>query len=290
MTAPFSGNKAYTSNDGGATNGYNIASISVNYFWRDVTIPAGQSILTYSFTWVCNGEGGSIWDLIQLFAAPTTVTPTATTTYPGSGLATTNLVGATFINGYQLLSTPQTASGSFSATPGSTIRVIFCWKNDGSGGTLPAGSLDNISLVSNAPANFAATATGGLWSSPATWVGGVVPGAGNNIIIPAGSIVTVDQVTSYSNLDINGIVQWNATANAMTLGGNLTVNAGGSLLDYTTGQVAVPINIAGNYTNNGYANHAVTAASGFILNFNGSGSTLSGTGTFEGDGTNGIIR
>src|SRR6185436_17841086 len=59
MTAPFSGNKAYTSNNAGTSNAYNNASISVNYFWRDITVPAGEPYLQYSFTWVCNGE--SAW-------------------------------------------------------------------------------------------------------------------------------------------------------------------------------------------------------------------------------------
>ena len=185
MSAPFTGNRAYTSNDAGVSNGYNNASISVNYFWRDITIPAGESILNYSFTWVSSGE--STWDMIQLFTAPTSLTPTATTTYPGSGLSTTNLVGATFINAYNLQTTVQSASGTITVTPGTSIRIIFCWKNDGSGGTLPAGSLDNISFVSSPPVTYTATSMGGLWSSPATWVGGVVPGANNDISIPAGS-------------------------------------------------------------------------------------------------------
>ncbi len=128
-----------------------------------------------------------------------------------------------------------------------------------------------------------ATAIGGLWSNPATWVGGVLP----ELIatIPSGSIVTVDQAVSVSTLNISGTVQWNATANALTVGGNLTINSGGKYLAYTTASAGTTTNIGGNFQNNGYANFALGT-----LNFNGSGSTLSGTGFFEGDGTRGIIR
>jgi len=137
--------------------------------------------------------------------------------------------------------------------------------------------------VSSQPTTITAV-QGGLWSSPATW-GGTVPGSGNDITIPAGAVVTVDQVTSYRNLNVDGTLQWNGTANAMTLSGNLTVSSTGRFLPYTSALAAVTVNIAGNFQNNGYANCAFAS-----LVFNGSGSTLSGTGTFLGDGTRGYIR
>ncbi len=284
-TAPFSGRSAYVSSNGGTSNTYNTGTIAVNYFWRDITIPAGQPYLSYNFNWVSNGE--STWDLIQLFVAPTTVTPASTVTYPGSGLSTTNMVGATFINSFNLQTTIQSGGGVIVGTPGTTVRVIFCWKNDGGGGTVPGGSLDNISLVSSVSRpSISATANGGLWSSPATWVGGIVP-SGADAVIPAGSIVTVDQLTSVNDMSLSGTLQWNGSSNAMTITGSLTVNAGGNFLPYTTGSTGQTVNIAGNFTNNGYSN---CAFSGTLINFNVAGSTLDGTGTFQGDGTNGIIR
>jgi hypothetical protein len=136
------------------------------------------------------------------------------------------------------------------------------------------------------PSTYTATATGGLWSSAATWVGGFVPVAGNDVTIPSGSVVTVDQAVTLRNIDVSGIMQWSGTS-ALTLTGSLTVNSGGSFLPYSTSLTGATLNIAGNFTNNGYAN---LAAASTILNFNGTGSTLSGTGVFEGDGTRGIIR
>jgi hypothetical protein len=150
------------------------------------------------------------------------------------------------------------------------------------------GTFSLAQLVANTATS---TAIGGLWNSPATWVGGVVPNAASSVTIAAGAAVTVDVVTSIVDLNVSGTLQWNGTANAMTVTGNVTVNAGGSLLPYTTaGTTGVNMNIAGNLTNDGYINFAAGASTQGTINFNGSGSTISGTGTFQGDGTNGIIR
>lgn len=182
-------------------------------------------------------------------------------------------------------------AASFSATglSQSTAYDFYVYSmNTGCSG--PLYNATALSGTSSTAASPLSTALGGLWSSPQTWANGVVPPAGEDVTIVAGSIVTVDQAVTITNLTIDGTLQWNATANALTVTGNLIVNSGGKFYPFTTGQAGVAISIAGNYTNNGYANHALTMASGFHLNFNGSGSTLSGSGVFEGDGTNGIIR
>lgn len=488
-SAPFSGNSAYISNNGVA-NSYTTGSDSSNFFWRDITVPAGETFITLSFNWICQGE--STWDNWQVFYAPTTVVPSGSTTYPGSGAANVpaGITGATWLGNGNLQGTVQTATINLPASlAGTTFRLIFHWKND-SGGTQPPASIDNISLTSRlpiladaapitftatsvtqtgmtvnwvdnstnetgfrvyrstdnitftqvganitsttsagtgtaynsaqtgltfgttyyykivayvegesapllgtqatlspilptcvntpfpadaatgvtstpvitwvgngnpaptydvyfgtnaalvgnksatvkvvsasstasytpaaltlgatyywmvvptstaggptscpvfsftvvAPATFTATAGGGLWSSPATWVGGVVPPAGNDIDIPAGSIVTVDQVTSYKNLSVSGTLQWGGTSRVMTLSGNLVVNSTGKFLPYLTTLTGQTVNIAGNFQNDGYANLALAST---VINFNGTGSTLSGSGTFQGDGTKGIIR
>jgi len=141
-----------------------------------------------------------------------------------------------------------------------------------------------FSLSQLLPNTATAIVNGGLWSNAATW-GGTLPNAASTVVIPAGAIVTVDQVTSVASLSVTGTLQWNGTANAMTIAGDLTVNSAGKLLPYSTSGGGVTINIGGNFQNNGYANFAFGT-----INFNGSGSTLSGTGVFEGDGTRGIIR
>ncbi|WP_396217110.1 beta strand repeat-containing protein, partial [Flavobacterium sp.] len=387
-SAPIAGNSAYISNNA-AANAYTPASNSSNFFWRDITVPAGETLITLSFNWICQGE--STWDNWQVFYAPTTVVPSGSTTYPGSGAANVpaGIDGATWLGNGNLQGTVQTATINLPASlAGTTFRLIFHWKND-SGGVQPPASIDNISLISRAPtpptcvitpfpadaatgvtstpvltwvgngnpaptydvyfstnatlvtnktasvrvvtgsatasynpgtltlgatyywmvvptstaggptscpvfsftvvapATFTTTAGGGLWSNAATWVGGVVPPAGNDVSIPAGSIVTVDQVTSYKNLTVSGTLQWAATTRIMTLSGNLVINNGGSFLPYITTGTGQTINVAGNFQNDGYANLAMGSTA---INFNGTGSTLSGSGTFQGDGAKGIIR
>lgn len=286
-TAPFAGNSAYISNTNGATHAYSNTSTCVNYFWRDVTIPAGQPYLLYSFNWFTNTTDVG-WDLIQVVTAPTTVIPTGTTTYPGSGSTTnTGLSGGTVLGGLESQSTPQTASGVIVGTAGQTVRLIFVWKNDGSFGNNPPGAIDNISVTATATLpTYTATTTGGLWSSPATWVGGIVPPASTNAVIPAGSVVTMDQAVSVANLTVNGTFQWNATNSALTALENVTIGSTGRFLAYSSSLSSPTINVGGNFTNNGYANLALVGN----LNFNGLGSTLGGSGTFEGDGTRGFIR
>lgn len=147
-----------------------------------------------------------------------------------------------------------------------------------------------FSLFQLVPNTATASAIGGLWSSSATW--GSLPNILSTVVIPTGSIVTVDQVVTCDTIIVNGILQWNATANAMTAN-VIIINPTGKFLPYTTaagGTNGVTLNIAKTFTNNGYANLAVGTTTNTVLNFNGTSSLLNGTGVFEGDGTRGIIR
>jgi hypothetical protein len=266
----------------------------IQHMYIDVTIPVGQNAVALNFKWKAGGEGaaGSDWDNLKVFwglsssiGAPVANTAISST-FQVSGTGATNGM-------YKLNSSAwNTSTIGFQGIPGQTYRLVFSWKSDVSTIANPPAAVDEINLVSNAPITYSASANGGLWSSEASWVGGVVPLGGNSVSIPAGTTIIVDQVVNGLNdLNINGILAWNGTANAMTLGGNLTVNSGGSLLPYTTvGTTGVNLNIAGNLINDGYINMAAGSSTQGTINFNGSGSTISGTGTFQGDGTNGIIR
>jgi hypothetical protein len=234
----------------------------------------------YSFTPSATGQydvsyNGQTWSGIFVF----------------NGCPTTG--GSTCVGG--IASSTGSKSVTVNLTAGVTYYIMFdTWPSPQS--PCPG----SFSLTQILPNVATATATGGLWSSPATWVAGVVPNAASTVIIPAGSIVTVDQITNIASLDVSGILQWNTTSNAMTVLGNITINAGGKFLPYTTstgGTTGIAINAGGDFINNGYCNFSAGASVINFLNFNGSqqvggslNQTLGGSGVFEGNGVKGIIR
>ncbi|MBM3936029.1 MAG: hypothetical protein FJ343_02630, partial [Sphingomonadales bacterium] len=168
-TAPFGGYSAYISADG-LTPGYLNTAAASNFFWRDIVVPAGEERVNVSFNWLSGGE--SSFDLWQVFFVPITTTPAGSTTYPGLGLTAipSSLPGAVLVTSGNLQATTvQTFSGA-AYLPAGSYRIVFHWKNDGSGGTPPGASIDNISVSSQAPATFTSVATGN-WSAPATWGG-----------------------------------------------------------------------------------------------------------------------
>jgi len=158
--SPFAGKSAYVSNDGGVTNNYTNTASTQIFFYQDVFVPAGQTNITLSFNWICSGES-SYWDFLQVFYAPTSTAVVGTTHGGTSGVALTSLTGATLINGYQSATTAQSVTVCLPASlAGTTVRIIFAWKDDTSGGTAPSSSVDNISLVSSVPSSPANQATG----------------------------------------------------------------------------------------------------------------------------------
>lgn len=165
--APFSGNAAYISNDGGLSNSYDNSMISLNFFYRDITVPANATNISLSFDWIGNGEGS--WDLLQVFTAPTSVVPVGTTVYPGSGTTSvpTAISGATLVGFYQTQTTIQSAVHVLpNSLAGSTFRLIFSWKSDDLYGTNPSAAVDNISLT----AQIANDPTYSWTSNPAGFV------------------------------------------------------------------------------------------------------------------------
>ena len=158
------------------------------------------------------------------------------------------------------------------------------------------------SFTTYIPTGITSTALGGLWSNPATWAGGIVPIAGDNVTIADGAIVTGDVATpALGNLTIgqgtSGILQFNGTTYtapivAVTVSGNVTVSTGAKLIQYSSGGTGQAINVGGDFINNGFVNAAIGT-----ISFNGSqqaggnlAQNLTGTGTFVGDGTKGFIR
>jgi hypothetical protein len=120
------------------TNNY-VNTTSVVHFYRDIPVPAGIVSLDLSFNWKGVGENGA--DYMRVYVVGTNVTPTAGT------LLTNGQLGSNF----NLSSTWQSASLPLPCNlGGTTIRLVFSWRNNNSTRNNPAAAIDNISLIGNA--------------------------------------------------------------------------------------------------------------------------------------------
>ncbi|MFM8958964.1 MAG: G8 domain-containing protein, partial [Bacteroidota bacterium] len=279
-TAPFAGNSAYISTNG-STPGYSNTAIASNFFWRDIVVPSGQERVNVSFNWLSGGELD--WDLWQVFLVPITTTPVGSTTYQGSGLTAipVSLPGALLVASGNLQSTTQTFTGSaFLAAGAGSYRVVFHWKNDGSGGATPGVSIDNISVSAQASSTFTSVASGN-WSASATW-GGSVPSAGDAVIVAAGHTVTIDAVgQAAQSVTVAGTLTYGTTPTEFQAK-DLTVATGG-LVNVFSGTTGKTLRVSGNLINNGRVNTLASSTANGTLNLNGAApQTVSGTGAWGG--------
>ncbi|UPQ77474.1 fibronectin type III domain-containing protein [Chryseobacterium nepalense] len=134
------GSSIYISDNNGTANNYNTNSSSVVHAYRDITIPAGSSIANFSFDW--KGEGESGWDYLRVWLVPATFTPTV-------GTQITTGTGRVQVGEFNQQSTWQTYSNpslNITTYAGSTMRLVFEWRNDGIFGTQPPIAVDNINI------------------------------------------------------------------------------------------------------------------------------------------------
>jgi len=100
----------------------------------------------------------------------------------------------------------------------------------------------------------------GNWSAPATWVGGVVPGAADNVIIADGDTVTIDANASVTNITV-GEGGANFARLTFSTTTSTTVAVSGNILVAVNGGFSVTAN-----TINGNLKHDMTVAGDITCN------------------------
>jgi subtilisin-like proprotein convertase family protein len=167
---PLGGKALYVSNDNGLTNTFSTGSTSTVHTWRDLDLSTpGEYSLQFNYRTV----GESTFDYIRVWLAPTSYSPAAGTQ------TTVSVPGAVRLGGNFNLTDPVIYNNSGvltipAAFVGTTARLIFEWRNDGSGGSQPPGSIDSVRVNINpcsAPTNLALSNLFGT-SATATWVNG----------------------------------------------------------------------------------------------------------------------
>ncbi len=145
--------------------------------------------------------------------------------------------------------------------------------------------------ASTTTGNIISTAAGGNWSSPTTWVGGVVPATTDNVTIADGALVIIDVAANCNSLIVgqgtSGVLQFNTTvARTITVVQDVTVAAGATFQTGPSGSINNHIlSVGGSLTNNGtidFSTSANTAGAGIVFTgTNSAGFTNAGTGTLN---------
>lgn len=129
---------AYISNDNGTSTNYTNNNSQVSHLYIDIPIDAGitECILEFDF----KGEAELNYDYMRVYTAPTSYTPSAGS-LPSSSAT---LIGDSQYNNQSVYVTKSINIGTDYA--GSTMRLIFVWRNDNSAGTSPGAIIDNIKI------------------------------------------------------------------------------------------------------------------------------------------------
>jgi len=136
-------------------------------------------------------------------------------------------------------------------------KIVTATGTASSGGAVSTSSQWSGAIATFKKAPIVSTGTGGNWSSTGTWVGGVVPNTGDDVIIAGGATVTVDVSTAViDDLTVNGTLD----VNTYTLTGTGTLSAASNSNILVGGTSNFP---------SGFA--TTTLNSGSTVNYDGAG-------------------
>ena len=253
--------------DGGVSSGVGLTSINVN--WGASGGAGSVSVVENNSASFGCGAGPPITLDITINPVPTAAiigNTTAATNQAGLIYTVTSNAGYTY--DWDIVGGAITAP--LDPDNDVTGSITVTW-----GGTPGTGQISVTATESTAcsPAQAAATVNldvtvldviesngigGGNWTAGSTWLGGIVPTAGNNVRIVSGDNVTLNQDRTINNIEIQ-------SAATLTQNNNreLTIN--------------------GDFTNNGTFQSNETGGGGVdnVIEMNGSNGVLDGTGTFN---------
>jgi hypothetical protein len=229
---------------------------------------AQTSNYTYPLVVVASNDNGATWKPIMHVqpnaAIPTTGTTAAGTMTSASPWSNINVkVPAAYKVSNAKFGLVRNAAYSFSAN-------LF---------------IDSFSVEEFTPTTIT-SAGSGLWSNPATWVGGIVPNADNHVVVDVGHIVDIDvNIARTQDVTVNGTLRFYSSSLSQVLQayGNMTINTGATYTS-NTGTVTTSARwtyLGGNLTNEGTVtvNGATTTT---MLFTGGTASVVSGAGTYTG--------
>lgn len=128
------------------------------------------------------------------------------------------------------------------------------------------------------------TSTGGSWSLPGSWQGGVVPADADTAVIIAGSTITINTPVKVTRTEIAGTLGFNTTTTHTFTTDDLIVENTGTFYA-RNGTIGRTVTVNGNLLNNGTADFS-KASTTLIMGPAADSTAIGGTGSY----TNGIIR
>jgi uncharacterized repeat protein (TIGR01451 family) len=178
------------------------------------------------------------------------------------------------------------AGTTTSAQAGLLPGVTYYWNvYSFSEGAAPAGPAAGTQATA-AAGEISCVGAGGNWSSTATWSGGALPTATDNVTIGDGCTVTIDAAATINRLTVgqgtSGVLQFEtATARTLTVATGVTIAMGGTFQSAASGTTTIHLlSVGTDLTNDGTLDFSTNGnAAGAELRFVGAErNTLGGGG------------